>query len=129
MQIRNLLAAALLFSMSLAAVPALAATQGPTKKPTTTTLKASTNHLDLKQSGTLTVTVTPKTASGVAVVFYRRVSGGATDSYGTISISGGHGSALRKAWEVGKFSLWVVYEGSAKLQKSTSNPVTVTVTK
>jgi hypothetical protein len=128
MQIRNLLAATVLFSISIAAVPALAATHATAKKPTTTTLKLSATHFTLGQSGTLTVTVTPKTAAGAATIFYKNLNGGGTENYGLIKITGGHGSAPRKAAKVGTFSVYVVYDGSPSLLRSTSNAVKVTIT-
>ena len=128
MRIRNLLAATLLFSISMTAVAALAATHSSAKKHSTTTVKVSGTSFTLHQSGKLTVTVTPKTAAGVATVYYKKLPGGAPKSYGAISISGGHGSGTREAAEVGKFSVYVVYEGSASLLPSTSNAVTITIT-
>jgi hypothetical protein len=127
MQIRNLLVATVLFSIGMAAVPALAATQSTTKKPTTTALKLSGTSFTVGQPGKLTVTVTPSTANGYATVFYKKLPGGTPQSYGVIPISGGHGSGSRKANESGKFSVYVVYDGSKSLLRSTSNAVTVTI--
>lgn len=129
MQIRNLLAATLLFSVSIAAVPALAATHSTAKKPTTTILKVSSNSFVQGKSGKLTVTVTPRTANGIATVYYKQMPDGAPTSYGTISISRGTGHGDREAADVGKFDLYVVYEGSKTLEPSTSKPVKVTVEK
>jgi hypothetical protein len=128
MQIRNLLAAALLFSMTVAAAPALAATHEVTKKPTTTTLQVSTHQLNKGQKGTLTVKVTPKT-TGVVVLEYRELPSGKWDSYGVIPFTDGAGVGKREAPEVGVFDVRVVYNGSKSLLPSTSNIEKVTVTK
>jgi hypothetical protein len=127
MQIRNLFAATLLFSMTMAAAPALAATHDTAKKPTTTTFKVSGTTFTEHQKGTFTVTVTPKTASGTGIVYYKELPGGTTKTFGKVTISAGHGSGSREAWDVGKFSLWVEYEGSSKFKASKSNVITVTV--
>jgi hypothetical protein len=129
MQIRNLLAATLLFSMSIAALPAVAATHVEAKKPTTTKLKISSKSFIQGQSGKLTVKVEPKTASGIATVYYKELPDGTYTAYGTISIFNGVGTGDREAGDVGKFELKVVFEGSKKLESSTSNKVTVTVAK
>jgi hypothetical protein len=128
-QIRNLLAATLLFSVTLAAVPALAATHETAKKPTTTTLKGSGHSFVLKQEGKLTVTVTPRAASGTAYLFYRKLPSTHWLPYGTIAISGGLGTGYREAKEVGHFAINAVYGGSKSFKSSISNTVTSVVTK
>lgn len=129
MQIRNILAATLLFSMSMAAVPALAATETSAKKPITLTLTGSTHSLPFGKSGTLYVKVTPITASGNVVVYYKNLKNGNKNTYGLIPFKNGHGSAVRKADEVGTFNIYVVFNGSSTFEPSTSNNWKVTVTK
>jgi hypothetical protein len=129
MQIRNILAATLLFSMTMAAVPALAATEVAAKQTTTLTLTGSTHSLPFGKSGTLDVKVTPTTASGDVIVYYKNLKTGVKKTYGVIPFKNGHGSAPRKADEVGTFNVYVVYNGSSKLKPSTSNNWKVTVTK
>jgi hypothetical protein len=114
-------------ALAIHAVPALAATRATVKKPTTTTLKTSGTFFVKKESGKLIVTVKPKTASGVAEVFYQKEPGGSAKSFGTITIAGGSGSGTREAAEAGTFKLWVVYEGSKTFAPSKSNSVTVVV--
>jgi hypothetical protein len=129
MQIRNLLAATLLFSMTMAVVPAMAATRSTAKKPTTTTLTVSPTSYHQGQKGKLTVTVTPKTASGVVFVYYKQLPNGPYTSYKTIPFSKGVGTGFRTASRIGTFDIKVVYNGSSSLKPSTSNIVKVTVTK
>jgi hypothetical protein len=116
--------------MSLAAVPAMAATHTATKKSTTTTLQLSPpGEIAYGKDGKLTVTVTPNAASGTATVYYKLLPNGAAKTYGTISVTKGVGVGYRKAAEVGTFDMWVVYEGSSLYGSSVSKAVKVVVTK
>jgi hypothetical protein len=128
MQIRNLLAAALLCSMTVAAVPAMAATHDTAKKPTTTTLTGSTHSLDKGQKGTLTVKVTPNPMHGAVTLFYKEGSNGKRTLYGTESLSGGGVVVFHKtAGDPGSYSIQAVYDGSGSYKSSTSNTWKVTV--
>jgi hypothetical protein len=129
MQIRNLLAATLMCSLTIAAVPALAASHPLAKKPTTTTLSTSIKSLAKGKRGTLNVKVKPATASGEAVLYYKLLPKGTPQAYGYFPVTKGVGIDHPLAGDVGKYELWVVYAGNKSYEKSTSNSVTVTVTK
>lgn len=127
MQIRNLFAATLLCSVSLAAVPALAATHETAKKSTTTTLTGSTHSIVKGHKGTLTAKVTPNPHGGVVHLSYTR-NGGARTGYGSASINSNGVVVFPKvAAEPGNYAIEAEYLGSSSYKSSTSNIWKVTV--
>lgn len=127
MQIRNILAATLLFSMSMAAVPALAATHEAVKQSTQTTLTGSTHTIVTGHKGTLTAKVTPNPHNGVVHLSYTR-NGGKRTGYGSASLNSNGVVVFPKiAAEAGVYEIQAEFLGSSKYKSSTSPNWKVTV--
>ncbi|MGD0792312.1 MAG: protease pro-enzyme activation domain-containing protein [Terriglobales bacterium] len=87
----------------------------------TTSLSPSAANIIQGQSETLTITVTPSSASGIVTLF----NNGSTTALGTATVSGGTGTFVTTALPVGTNSIAGTYNGTDA--SSTSAAVTVTV--
>ncbi|MGA2534700.1 MAG: Ig-like domain-containing protein [Terracidiphilus sp.] len=98
------------------------------KIPTTTKLKASATSLKVGQPVTITVTVTPSKATGKVSLSIKTPSG-ATESGGSTTLRGGMATGKGALSEAGTYVFKVIYGGSSTYASSTSNPVTIKVSK